>query len=215
LLAYTFGVSQISQEVGLPPLLLAPFTVARDVHQGDRVTFAPVERVVLYFTRNTHPGTVTPPSGESITVVLKPGLFPTFSFDGTWNEPRPAAKPLALAESIDPVYPIFLFRVVLAGPLSLSAIQRYFADLLPGSKVKVTRALSIPEAAIYELTVFGPNPWSKLEGVIGKEIDELIKQPIIAGYYKLHGRGAVIESIIPANTPESVLWNAVFKHAAK
>jgi len=41
----------------------------------------------------------------------------------------------------------------------------------------------------------------------------LVKEVISAGYYKLSGHGAVIESIIPTNTPESVLWNAVFKHS--
>jgi len=212
-----FGLSQLAYDVTGKPVT-NPVAVAKGILAGTTVSFTPSETITVYFNKNyTEGGTVIDVSGPALTRTLVSGVPQKFYYDGKWSI-LPAAKLLALAPEIDPAFPFYEFRVVLAGVLPLWAIQKFFATLLPGSKVKVTSGVPPIEpliAPVYLLQVFGPNPAAKLEGAVHQEIDALVREVIAAGYYELSGKGAVIEAITPLFTATSTLWNAVFKHAGK
>jgi len=207
----SFGLSQLAYDA-TGKSLLSPVAVAKNVVQFGNVTFSPTEKITVYFnSQYTQGGTVVDVSGESLARTLTPGVTQNYYYDGKWTV-RPGAK-LALAPEIDPALPFFAFDVVLAGYLPLYAVTDFFKALLPGHKVTVNGGI-LP-GRNYVLSVYGPNPWPKLEAAVGQEIDNIVKEAISAGYYELSGRGAVIDAIIPILTPVSVLWNAVFKHAGK
>jgi len=208
-----FGLSQLAYDVTGKPVT-NPVAVAKGILAGTTVSFTPSETITVYFNKNyTEGGTVIDVSGPALTRTLVSGVPQKYYYDGKWSI-LPAAKLLALAPEIDPAFPFFEYRVVLAGPLHLWAVENFFKALLPGSKVTVTTPIW-PQTGLYQLSVFGPNPTAKLEAAVGQVIDDIVREVIAAGYYELSGHSAVIESITPLPTPTSTLWNAVFKHAAK